>query len=128
MNGAASSLYPKEAVKLAADAAGYPAVSDEVAQNIASQLEYTLRELVQVSGTVASQHTHTHRKARSSKQRSQQTGDSGVQWQTLSERHRETAKVQIHFHKHPIAIHRFSAQFPNVHLQQPNHRLKTSGI
>ena len=62
------SLFPTEAVKVTAEASGYPAISDDVAQAIASDLEYTLRELTQVSPlslsispslSITLYHTHT---------------------------------------------------------------------
>ena len=42
------SVYPKEAVKEAGEACGITSLADDVAQAIASDLEYRLRGIVQV--------------------------------------------------------------------------------
>eukprot|EP00730_Choanoeca_flexa_P014864 TRINITY_DN6652_c0_g1_i2.p1 TRINITY_DN6652_c0_g1~~TRINITY_DN6652_c0_g1_i2.p1 ORF type:complete len:541 (+),score=109.52 TRINITY_DN6652_c0_g1_i2:26-1624(+) len=42
------SLYPKEAVKVAAEACGIANLNEDVSQTIAADLEYRLREIVQV--------------------------------------------------------------------------------
>jgi transcription initiation factor TFIID subunit 6 len=42
------SLYPKEAVKVAAEACGIANLGEDVAQTVAADLEYRLREIVQV--------------------------------------------------------------------------------
>eukprot|EP00045_Choanoeca_perplexa_P011995 m.129151 g.129151 ORF g.129151 m.129151 type:complete len:498 (-) comp15844_c0_seq4:1173-2666(-) len=44
------SLYPKDAVKVAAEACGIANLNDDVAQSVAADLEYRLREIVQEAG------------------------------------------------------------------------------
>lgn len=54
------SIVPKETIEVIAQSIGIPNLSPEVALALAPDVEYRLREIIQVSGFPVSSHFHVY--------------------------------------------------------------------